>query len=658
MFHNGASMTESSMYRGEYYVEKRTGSFSDNLIAFGLAYILHGIANGRARITIVDSNHHYTVICDPPVEEDWVSRCSFFTGAFLLITADRKSKQRVIKGTSIDVSSVAAMSGIAVDYEQARNDNNTYWNWRKSAGDQWRKMQPPVEPHPDWELLRAMNPGALQTANSAAAEWWQGRRAFADLLRTVLIYTSALPNDESGAAKRWQAICKRHGWKHQKQLSASQLINPTQGKGLSSSKAVFAKPSNRDNFWLVEYLKWVGLRWAGFTFQMRNSKDRKTYVLAPHRLDWDHHLGIREEFRKLMIGSGGPIQLDTLIALRYVKAALRYTEIACNRNQSNHNQSLLTRLFGNNQGINRTLTGLDSAYYKDLGQSPAMMNIARIGLPAWVRPVTLADIKRYEQIIDEHLRIVRNLDEAKGEQCELLRLYRDFLSTNDLFTLLAFTDAYAGFVIQRDRLAPQLAVHHLEVIMSSMSPQLSKITQSRGFRNLAYAIRMATVEAHWRNLKQNKGKYDVSYEVRYGLGQELLRKAAYPNEFIVALSEFVHDYNAENARMRERLERQTGEARPKGSRSDVSIKDIDELLALMDEYRDPQMIASLLVAYGYASTYQRDEQYVSDDSDDSEVADDEIERSDTSDESDVSDDSDDSEVADSAGDDQDFDEEE
>ncbi len=626
MFHNGASMTGSSIYRGEYYVEKRTGSFSDNLIAFGLAYILHGIANGRARITIVDSNHHYTVICDPPVEEDWVSRCSFFTGAFMLITADRKSQQRVIKGTSIDVNSVAAMSGIAVDYEQARNDNNTYWNWRKSAGDQWRKMQPPVEPHPDWELLRAMNPGALQTANSAAAEWWQGRQAFADLLRTVLIYTSALPNNESGAAKHWQAICKQHGWAHQKQLSASQLINPTQGKGVSGSKAVFAKPSNRDNFWLAEYLKWVGLRWAGFTFQMRNSKDRKTYVLTPHRLDWDHHLGIREEFRKLMIGSSGPIQLDTLIALRYVKAALRYTEIA-------RNQSLLTRLFGNNQGINRTLTGLDSAYYKNLGQSSAMMNIARIGLPAWVRPVTLADIKRYERIIDEHLRIVRNLDEAKGEQCELLRLYRDFLSTNDLFTLLAFTDAYAGFVIQRDRLAPQLTVHHLEVIMSSMSPQLSKITQSRGFRNLAYAIRMATVEAHRRNLKQNKGKYDVSYEVRYGLGQELLRKAAYPNEFIVALSEFVHDYNAENARMRERLERQTGEARPKGSRSDVSIKDIDELLALMDEYRDPQMIASLLVAYGYASTYQRDEQYVSDDSDDGEVAD-------------------------SAGDDQDFDEEE
>jgi len=252
--------------------------------------------------------------------------------------------------------------------------------------------------------------------------------------------------------------------------------------------------------------------------------------------------------------------------------------------------------------------GLDSAYYKNLGQSAAVMNIARIGLPSWVQLRVQNEIPHYQAVIDEHLRIVRNLDEKRGEEYELLRSYRDFLSTNELAALLTFTDAYSGFVIQHDKLAPQFTVHSLEVIMSSIAPPLSEITKSRGFRNLAYAIRMATVEAHRRNLKRNQGKYDVSYEVRYGLGKELLRKSAYPNEFITALSEFIHDYNAENARMRERLERQ-GHTRPRGARSDVSIQDIDELLTLMDTYRDPQMIASLLVAYGYASTYQRDETY-------------------------------------------------
>ncbi|WP_322815796.1 hypothetical protein [Chloroflexus sp.] len=602
----------ASIYRSEYYVEKRTGTFADNLVAFGLAYVLDGITNSRARVTIADHGSHFAVICDPPLREDLVKNCQFFTGAFLLVTVDGKTQQRVIKGTRLSLDDIEAMVGVVEDYEQAKADNETYWKWRKSVGGQYLKRNPPVEPHRDWELFRAINPTALQAANSAAAEWFQGRVAFPALLETVLIYASTLPNDQEGAEKHWAAVCKLHGLHHTKQLSASQVINPTQGKGTANGKAIFAKPGNLRNFWLTEYLKWVGLRWAGFTRLIRDSKDRKIYVLAPNRLDWHDHHGIREEFRRLMVGSGGAIQLDVLAALNYTKAILNYTAVK-------DDESLFVQIFGSHQGVNRLVYGLDSAYYKNLGQSAAVMNIARIGLPAWVQPRVRQDIQLYQSMIDEHIRIVRNLDEKRGEEYELLRLYRDFLSTNELTALLAFTDAYSGFVIQRDKLAPQFTVHHLEVIMSSIAPPLSKITQSRGFRNLAYAIRMATVEAHRRNQKRNQGKYDVSYEVRYGLGQELLRKSAYPNEFITALSEFIHDYNAENARMRERLERQ-GHSQPRGARSDVSIKDIDELLALMDEYRDPQMIASLLVAYGYASTFQRDETYTPD-SDAEEVTD-------------------------------------
>lgn len=597
-------MTTSSIYRNEYYVEKRTGSFADNLVAFGVAYVLSGIVNGQARVTIEDSGPHFTVICDPPLQLDWVTNCKFFTGAFMLITHDRKSNQKLIKGTDIRLDDVEAKSGIALDYEQAKENNKRYREWRKSVGQQYQHTSPPIEPHPDWELFRAINPAALQASNSAAAEWWRGSTIFAELLKVILIYTSQLPNNEVEAVKSWLAICKQHNLSPKKEITASQLTNPTQGKGIATTKAVFAGPSNLKHFWLIEYLKWVGLRWAGFTRLIKNSKDRKVYVLAPHHLDWEHHLGIRDRFQKLMIGSSGAIQLDALVALRYTKAMLDYVHIHIPQQDS-----LLNSLFGSSHGVNKAVYGLDSAYYKDLGQSAAMMNIARIGLPTWVQPQQLADIAQYKAVLDEHIRIVCRLDENKGEEYELLRRYRDFLSASDLYALLAFTDAYAGFVIQRDKLAPQLTVQNLEVIMSSLAPPLRKITQSRGFRNLAYAIRMATVEAHRRNLKRNQGKYNISYEVRYGLGQELLRKAAYRNEFIIALSEFIHDYNAENARKRERQERESGNDRPQGSRSDVSIHDIDDILALMDEYGDPQMIASLLVAYGYASTYQRDEAY-------------------------------------------------
>ncbi|ABY33323.1 hypothetical protein Caur_0069 [Chloroflexus aurantiacus J-10-fl] len=72
----------ASIYRSKYYVEKRTGTFADNLVAFGLAYVLDGIADSRARVTIADHGSHFAVICDPPLREDWVKNCQFFYRRF------------------------------------------------------------------------------------------------------------------------------------------------------------------------------------------------------------------------------------------------------------------------------------------------------------------------------------------------------------------------------------------------------------------------------------------------------------------------------------------------------------------------------------------------------------------------------------------------
>jgi len=72
----------SSIYRNEYYVEKRTATFADNLVAFGVAYVLNGIADGRARITIEDCGPYFAVICDPPLREEWVAIAGFLQVLF------------------------------------------------------------------------------------------------------------------------------------------------------------------------------------------------------------------------------------------------------------------------------------------------------------------------------------------------------------------------------------------------------------------------------------------------------------------------------------------------------------------------------------------------------------------------------------------------
>lgn len=117
-------------------------------------------------------------------------------------------------------------------------------------------------------------------------------------------------------------------------------------------------------------------------------------------------------------------------------------------------------------------------------------------------------------------------------------------------------------------------------------PRYRDILDSEGFQNVAYAIRQSTVTAQWR-----KKEGDRRYDVRYGLGQELVRKSQYKDDFIAELSDFLHKYNAENA--------QVMENRAGPYRRSIRTSDIEEIVSLIDSYGS-DVICKLLVAYGYA----------------------------------------------------------
>lgn len=123
--------------------------------------------------------------------------------------------------------------------------------------------------------------------------------------------------------------------------------------------------------------------------------------------------------------------------------------------------------------------------------------------------------------------------------------------------------------------------------MSNEPKKYGPILENPGFQNIAYAIRQSTVIAQHR-----KKEGDRRYDVRYGLGQELIRKSQYPEEFIAALTEFLAKYNTENA--------QVMETRPGPYRRSVRTNDIDEIVKLIDEYKSSELICKVLVAYGYA----------------------------------------------------------
>lgn len=599
------------MFQAEYFIDKSSNTLADNLAAFGLAFVLNALANPpgepkRATVRLEDRGFAFVVVCDPPLRPEWVAERTFFVGAPFLVTWDKKSSQKVVKGTTLTLAELEGRGSEAVvDYEAEKQKNQAYFDWLRglNAEDKRRavqgELQGPDSPRADWDVFRAINPAALQAYNSLMATWWQGRAAFPDLLKALLQLTATSPNDEAGAEASWVKVCKAQGLEKPKAATASQLFNPAQGKGTNYPKAEWRAPGNLKGFWMLEWLKAVGLFHGGFTrivanpSDPRNAKDRKTYVLCPLHLDWGEHQEVLKHFRPAMVGSATAIKLDILAALRYTDAFLKHYEEAKVEDQA-------LELFG--QRPSDLVSGMQMAFYKSLGQSPAVLNIATLNLPRWVAPRAPEMLSEFQEALAEHLQIVRTLDETRGEQFALLAHYRDFLSGDDFTSFFAFTTAYSGFVMQqydRRKYVRPFTTNTLEVLfMNSDKPVYSEIVQNEGFRAIAYAIRHSTVVPQARKGKGNRPAVDI----RYGLGQQLARKAAYPADFLVEIAEFIHLYNAENAQLREKGRNPF--------RKNVTTADIEALTELVDRFGS-KVVCQMLVAYGYArEPYEREEEEV------------------------------------------------
>jgi hypothetical protein len=238
---------------------------------------------------------------------------------------------------------------------------------------------------------------------------------------------------------------------------------------------------------------------------------------------------------------------------------------------------------------NHLASGFHTAFYKDMGNAVATMNLSFIALPGWVEVQSPDDVPLYQALLDELEKVVRQFDEGHSDAVTLLQHLRDFVSGDDLKALFRFTNAFPAYYMgkrERNQYALQFTTDFIERIVMNIEKPLTPILASEGFQNIAYAIRQATVTAQYR-----KKQKDNKYEVRYGLGQDLARKARYPQDFIVTLSDFLHKYNAENARVME--------IRPAPYRRSIQTSDIDQIVALIDEYGS-ETVANLLIAYGHA----------------------------------------------------------
>ena len=552
-----------------FFIDKTNQTFADTLVAFGWASVLselHYRQGTHGNVTIYDKGPYYCITGAPiqPETLEGLRAGIVWPGKAVVIETDK------------NIAGLPDGLPHKIKYEEQRDRVNAFYAARNKASD---GQNTPEQPHPHWDIFRAINPAALPGYNGLLLDWWAVRAAQPEVFSILFALFSQTPNDIDAAVNAWKQLDKTYGWGIKPFTTCQQLYNPEQGKGQNRAKANGLTTGNLDGFWLVEWLKLVGFYEAGMTRQVRGAKDRKTFVVAPRTLTFADHSAVMSRFADTMRYSETSTKFDILAAIRYLNTLLTYFLEPERRG--------LTAKLGR---VKQTLVGgFYTAFYKDLGNAVATMNVAFIALPGWVDVHSPQDVQMYIELLDELDAVARQFDESHSNAFTLLQHLRDFVSGDDLTAFFRFTNAFPAYLIGRreqGKYAHPFTTTFIERLIMSTERRFSDILANPGFQNIAYAIRQSTVTAQYRK-KQGDRKYDV----RYGLGQELARKARYEADFIATLGDFLFKYNAENAQV---LETRNGPYR-----RSIQTSDITEVVRLIDEYGS-ETIANLLIAYGYA----------------------------------------------------------
>ena len=573
------------MYQDIYYVPKRTGTYSDVLVAYGLASLLEHIfrqvkdPTERWRIVLEDGGGHYLVRLSEPVREEWVHR----------LPPLRNPAPRLIR------------QGEAVPEDgPARNVDET-WAQVRSWGEQRRALAEQdvrgteieqqlrdLEPPGDWATVVFLGDFRMQADdiyNRIVSQWTKARNHTDEYIGALLSLFAEPDADIETILDDWTRLAKRDGIRAKE--TASQLLNPHQGKGLNEAKANALRMDNiKDRLWPEEFLKTIGLWHCLAPRQTRDTNDWKAYVLAPLRLSWQAHHEAFARFNRYLWrerGNQTALKSDITSLLLFVRAWLDYVEAAWRDEED----------FDIPAAPERVVAGFHVAQFKLLSRNAyTMVNLSFLSLPAWSGDLcTRDDVVALQEIIDEHLEVVRGIDEGHSDGFDLLRRYRDFVSSGNWEAFFDFAAGYSHEILRRlnegARYVPTFTTSRLRRLMMTNRKNLTPIVENSGFQNVAYAIRHATIVPQTRKANGQENLY----EVRYGLGAELKRKGTVRDEFVAALTDFIQSYNQENV--------QKLESRGQQMRRDVRTTDIAEVVRLIDEYGS-EVVANLLIAYGYA----------------------------------------------------------
>ncbi|MBW4670053.1 MAG: hypothetical protein KME60_22235 [Cyanomargarita calcarea GSE-NOS-MK-12-04C] len=391
--------------------------------------------------------------------------------------------------------------------------------------------------------------------------------------------------------------------------SAVKVYLPTCVQGVNRVKADSNKVDSQKADWLSLWLIATGFFHFGIAERVKIADrvfDWRVLALQPQNINLSKY---RDVIKRLLVhnppgGSHGIARFDAELVLRFCQELLNHNQALANSDtEATEEQEEDFEIW--DKPVNHFVSNFAGTHFGSKGQVYGVKEIFSLGLPSWIHPRDRTELHDYQNILDEHLKVVRSLSIDEGNS-ELLAAYRDFITGNDLYQFFRFQVSYADYVTKK------LAEVNSRVVLFSKQGidlmsrnfnnklrqndqdwKLTEITEDPGFLNIAKAINSATVYAGTIRDKEGKTK-ETGWERIYGLAQRLTSQSGSKKDFIIEISSFLASYENENLRIDEDLRKQK-----KPRRIWTSKDDLDRLINLIDKYGS-SLVANLLIAYGYA----------------------------------------------------------
>ncbi len=534
----------------KFYVLKETDTFSDSIECLGLASIINGIFQkvdnlNVPEILIEDKGYYFQLTLEEDLTNEIIDKCGYFD--FMPYIAN---KNEDINNFNFNF----------INYERQKEIRTNFY--KLNSAERKKSNNPPRSDYDIIRMFANMNGYKKSFYNCRA---WQP--FFSDFIKFILQTYLNLNIDIDKLKSEINKFTSEHKIKVNK-INALQDINPDKGKGANQAKANGIKPGGQNAFWLKQLIRFTGV-WESFVSRYFD-KDFKTYSIVPNKISYAYLRSVFQKMKPLVQGRDS-IKMDILMIHLSIKELIKYNP---NFNPEWHFIPPKDKI-----------SGFQFAYYKNLGQRPAVTNIGFLGLPNFVRFNSENEGEEWIKVWEEHKNIISRISEENSSNISMLQNYRRFISASDFEAFFNFQVEYASFLIssinKKKFFIEPFLKNNLEALMQNqMSYQ--EILNNIGFQAVANAIRNSTIVPIIH--KDNKS-------VMFGLNQKLKIASRNNDSLVTEVSNFIQQYN-ETIMLKDYHNNQ--------HKKYVTTEELQEFCKILDNGVSSKLIAGMLVAFGYA----------------------------------------------------------